>query len=413
MSAARVAALLIGAAGCLETPQMLDPDPVVMRTYQGDLQAPLAFVAAQAGDGTWTRVDSEDGVYQFPSDDGRYGVAVVCAEGGQSAVSFLYATTAEYPEITRGCPSDGGQDGQLDVQVNTLDDDDIGAVSCLSQAGEVVIEASSATFVGLLPGTYDLFLTVRSTGADIDGLVVSRGVEVPAVTTAVLDRASAVTPSPFSLAVAGALEDEEVTSEVLFLTTRGTQALLVLGYEAAAYAGLPQGEIADDELYLARAFARQEAVGTFRDHWRFFHQGQNLTLSLPPPILASATAIETEPYVRVALTVDSSGAALYHAVVYQGLVDRLIGWDATAGWLADLDETAWQQPDLSHLEGWENGWALVDNVETSYVVTEVTGDAPDPLLPFGSYPASAPLLPSDARDQTSLASSTVQGSFTP
>ena len=416
MSAADLGvALLLIAAGCLETPlpQMTDPTPVVLRTYLGDQLAPLPFVAAQAGDGPWTRIESDDGVYQLASAGDRYAVAHMCKSGNQVALHFLYATATEHPEIARGCPGTG-EYGGVAVDVVGLDGDDQGRVSCASETVAVSLESASASFSGLLPGSYDLFLALQSTGVDIDGLVIERGVEVSAdsVAGAAIDREAVVAPTSFSLAVAGALASETVTSQVVFLTTRGTQGEVALGEAPTGYLGLPPDQVADDELYRVQAAARDDAAGGLRVAWRFFHDAQNLTLPLPSPIeVTSVAAAETEPYVRPAVRIDAGEGAHYHAVIYQGL-DRSVSWNATRGWLGEVGEASWEQPDLSHLDGWDNGWALADNVETSFSVSEMTGDV-DPSAMLGRFPESAPFLPSAAGDGSSLTSSTSLGEFTP
>jgi hypothetical protein len=249
-------------------------------------------------------------------------------------------------------------------------------MTCDEQSRDFVAHQSDFATVGdpneslsqLPAARYDYWATVRADGTTIDSAMVERDVESstegPAAVTFDVDTDTFDT-TDFSVEIDGAADDDTLEWGAYLWSTRRTLVNLAQPAEYT-YAGIPTSALEDNDVHQVVADAVNGESTSLRATWSYSIDPGNVTLALPSAFGdASVEAADTTPYVRFQASLDAwEGATLYELQISQ--TDRTLYWEATDGWLGDADSYSWEQPDLGDLDGWTNGWALADNVESTW-----------------------------------------------
>jgi hypothetical protein len=364
------------------------PTEIEVTTTVGGAIGPLELLAAQDGDGPWQLLESDNGVYSFET-TGRYGLAHVCLFDELAQLHFFYSTAAEETSPARSCPSFAAVPG---TTVNVSVDNMTGAAQTRVQVGHLsefaTVEDPDVSMLPLTAARYDVWATVRSDGTAIDSVMVERDVQTstdaPASVTFDVD-ADTIATTDFSIAIDGETGDETTEWGAYLWSTRRT--LLNLAQPGDSYAGVPASALEDNDVHLLVASAVDADAKTVRVIQTHVLDPGNVTLTLPPVFTEFAVeAVDTTPYVRVAFTFDAWEDASYYEARLSQAEERTLHWEATAGWLGDGASHTWEQPDLSHLGGWTNGWALADNVEVPWYAGAHQSSIDPHLFDEGSSP---------------------------
>ncbi|HUS63055.1 MAG TPA: hypothetical protein VMZ28_00885 [Kofleriaceae bacterium] len=344
------------------------PTEIELTTYVGGSVAPLELVAAQDGDGAWQLLESDNGVYSFET-AGRYGLAHVCMIDTAVELHFSYATAAEESSPTRTCPTNLAAEGTtVNVSVSNMAGDTQARVFVGHLSDFATVGDPNVALTPLPAARYDAWATVRADGTTIDSAMVERDVQTstdgPAAVAFDVDTDTFDT-TDFSIEIDGAGDDTTEWGAYLWSTRR---TLVNLAQPAVdTYAGFPASALEDNDVHQVVVQAVNGDSTGFRATWSYAIDPANVTLTLPPAFGdVSVDAVDTTPYVRVAMTWDAwEGATQYHLEIGQE-GERTLFWEATDGWLGEAASYTWEQPDLGDLDGWTNGWALADNVEAAW-----------------------------------------------
>lgn len=347
---------------------------VRLRSPTGGIYAGLAWVAAQDGDGAWTRLPADGDVYRFRPTSDRFSLAFACPAGRLGEV--IQATPAELPEVTVPCVAAGNpgavrRTGALvGVPAGARPSVTFGLAGVGPIGADVAPDGKSYS-VELPPGTYDY--------AAVDGgtpprVLVGRGLAVEAAGTTDLDFATgARTTSARDVAVNGATPGETVAVKV-FLTTSGRA---LAAFEAPRVHAL--GALAAGETQTLRA-SGADARGVAR--WIDVDLGAGVSaIDLPPALVTPQhTGTATGPIIRpqVKLT-PYPGVSFYQLnSVTAGTDLRALGWvvNTSAGWLGAGDTIA--LPDLTGVAGFDPIWGPARRNRTlvnTFAVTSTVGMA--------------------------------------
>lgn len=392
---------------------------VIIRTYVADALTPSLFAAAQDGDGPWQLLDSDDGVYMFDAPSGRYGFVHFCGDDDNPSLSFFYSTVAEHARMNRGCTGGISNTGSIQPSITGFGADTQATITIADSTFIMNGMSPDPTIIGLATGSFDAFAAVQSTGDDIDELMIVRDIEVTqgSTTGTSINLGNAIAATTYSLIdVVGNEPGESASGSFGFMTANGTEGAVARGSMPTTYAALPTSEVMPNELYTINIQTTDLTEGTTRQVRRFQHTPQDVNINLPPFFAAtSVTTATTDPVVLARFTIDLRPTGrLYDAKLQQNVPKREILWTATRGWIGE-DETTytWEQPDLTGLVGWQNIWALEDDVEAVHSMSEMTGDTADPIQWLANYPDHTLTRPRATWSGDRITRSTTTGNFTP
>lgn len=355
------------------------PTDVELLTYMDGVLAPLEFVAWQDGDGDWEALDSETGLYEFTPSTGRYSLASMCPGVGEdTSVWYMHATAAEMPRPSRRC---GGEDlagtGAIEVTVSGLGAGDTADAHIKSGTGALTQADPVYSFTALAPGMRDVLLKVDNADDGFDRIALVHDVEVTNGNTtdvAISATTDADPNSTFTMAGTGALQgDEEPSHNARLWSKNGVNASVT--YDTDSFGGVPASFLEARDVHVVNIVAWDAGEGTQRKVYVFNRQASNVEVPYPPAFaLDSVGAASISPYVRIEADFPAhEDAAFYTIVLRQNGVERIVAANITPGWLGGGDNLHWEEPDLSGVDGWDNGWALEDNVVTSVFAAAYTG----------------------------------------
>ena len=358
-----------------------DDEMVEVTTYTGDIQAPLVFAAAQDGDGEWRVVESDDGVYSFAAESGRYGFAYACEEGW---LRFFYSTVAERTRLSRGCDGPAATGVSVRVTVDGLAEGQQVLIGIGQQLSGVDDQSPSVDITDVPVGVHDVVVTT----VDESGrFLIERGVTIGDADPVQLafDAADFVPAASYSISA-----NVESPYRLHLQTGAGSRGLLSTDTLANGFRAVPSAHLEPADMHRLHFGSAVTTPRPGRSVYHFFHEPRDLTVTAPPSfILSEASVVATEPHVRAQASFDvrtdsvayllrfAPAAPAYFTEVY-----------LSSAWIGGGTTYTWQQPDFSDLQGWNPSWALLDDVEVTVMGTEIIGDI-DPLMALDPVPVSS------------------------
>jgi hypothetical protein len=367
--------------------------------------API-WVAAQDGNGAWTRVLPTSGTtYQFSFGSGKGGVAVVDTIGTGTSLNVTYATVADFTGLAAtanfgGCGAKTVNGTVANVALTET------AVASLGFSFAFVIPAISSSFqlLNVADGPQDL-IGVRSDATFVANKVIIRRALNPAnnSTLAVLDfDAEGFVPASANVTVTGLGLDTAGVSSVF--VGAGGSAFGAIGsipqYVAASgaqpYAAIPLAQLNANEFQQLSAFAlaagdpnRDRSAGVY------FRSPVNQAIALGPALnTPTVTKVVTAPNARprVQLLSQAQYNRFFSASFTQSSLNKDVSLDATAAYFGGTPGT-WDvtMPDLSAAAGWNSAWGLQDGTPIDWTVAAEGGASPsfDGTITDGSTSQSA------------------------
>lgn len=336
------------------------------------------WVAAQDGDGAWTRIEPAGSTYDFSFRSGRGGIAKVrnIRVDGQNHLDVFYGTVTElrqaatWPDVSY-CSPTLGMTGT--VVVDTLDLTQV-EVHLGSSYTSVGLQLNSFTIFGY-PGMWDMVARqVFVSGNAATRMIVRRNVEVVAGgMLATLDFGS---PEAFSMDSATAtvtgLNGDQVLAKSTFFGSKGATVvplpagIVPDGATPARYEALPASRFAPGDFQLVEAVGYAIGRGA-RRAGVYTRSPSPRTLTLGPDLDAPiGSIIDSQPNLRMSVQVVSQSqyARTMMAHFEQGpgvmpLSPRNVEVTATAAYFGAIP-SSWTItiPDLSGAAGWDPTWGL-------------------------------------------------------
>ncbi|HET9983161.1 MAG TPA: hypothetical protein VFQ38_06230 [Longimicrobiales bacterium] len=359
-------------------------------TFNFCAAAAPVWVAAQDGNGAWTRVTGTANAYSFNIASGKGGIAYVTGDATTGFhLTVLYAATAELQAQGSGACATGGAGKTVSVNVTGLQPPDLGYVGLGSAVGTAsAAQGSLVTLRNVPQGTVDLVaariaINVTDFTLTVNKLLVRRN----------LNPADNSTLPPVDF---GSTEAFDPASRTVTLNNLGTdQAQLFASYvtanrsvvpyfiESAAtsaathtVATFPASQQAAGDLHMV--FATAVPPGTppaySRTAGTLFGASANQTLTLGPvPAAVTVSAPSTSPYARLraVLTVQSEYNRFWTASYVQPAVGavRTATIMATTGYAGGGGTLTLDVPDLTGTAAWDNNWGLKAGTATSWTFT--------------------------------------------
>jgi hypothetical protein len=354
------------------------------------------FVAAQDGNGAWTRITGTvTNTYSFQVSSGRGGVAyVVPAVGGGWEMHTFHGTTAEMQ--TQGQSLCGGKTstgktvtGSVTPTLGALETANITLGNAQARVGG---GGSAFTLTSVIDGALDLVATrsaldMTTFASAPNRILIQRNLN-PAHNSSlgVLDFATGVAPAQATLTFGNVMGDW-TGSFGFFRTNRDTHALLYneFGMTAAAtrqWYGVPAAQRVAGDVHMIMAMAMEPIVGESE-----VTQSRIVTFlttevapktiefgpRLPNP---TVTVTATQPYVRVRIahTLAAPYDRYVNGMVSQGenAAARVVSMAKTAGYISAGGSAPLEVPDLTGVSGWNSDWGLKGGARSTWTL-QATG----------------------------------------
>lgn len=382
------------------------------------------WVAAQDGNGAWTRVTGAGNVYTFQVSANRGGIAYVLAEGAGTVTQVFYGTQQELTARgTQLCPNAGA--------TKTVNGS-FSSLAILTQGyaalGNAFASATGPTTTfqlqNVVPGALDL-IAARSTitvgpggaGFTLDRLLTRRGVNAAdGSTMAALDMngAESFAPATATLTLNGA-NGEWTAIANGYLTTANSSSFATYFFDAGATGttrtlyGVPANKQIAGDLHFMNVSAvpsLDPSNTATRNVGILFGAMGNKTVTFGPALtVPTITTLGTAPYARLqaAYPVQAQYHRYWLADFQQTGSNRHMQVHMTNGWLGSGAGSTAQLaiPDLSAVTGWNNAWGLLAGVSAHWTVTATGWDG------------NAGILSTPYVDGASYLSATKQGDVTP
>jgi hypothetical protein len=310
----------------------------------GDTEA-APLVAVQDGDGPWTAIESDHGVYRVHLASDRHGVAIACRVGASSFVELRQRVAADGLELReRACAPDPIE---LDVWVRNVP---AGSFAYISTAGQAISGGGDATYAfRAQPGATDLFASLVDGTGRMSRLVRMPTFDLTSTKTIAIDFAiQGVAPDDRRLVLAGA-DPARVTTSVIRPT--GNYAL-----SAGAAAGAPPTyQMLPPALQLpGDLFEVTVAIGS-RSASITRAAPDTLTIDLPGEVSARAPAVVIAPVLHPVFSFATTTSDLplqrylLQVRTSRGPDDVYREWraDLSAAWIAGAASVQYAFPDLS------------------------------------------------------------------
>lgn len=324
----------------------------------GDTES-AALVAIQDGDGAWTAVVAENGVYRAHLTAERYGVAIGCRAGASSRITVFQRTAADGLELrTRSCATEALE---LDVAIQHVPASSAAYISTVAgPAGGG--DATYAFFAQ--PGPADLFASlIRSDGR------MAKLVRPPTFDLQVRQAIS------IDFATQGAAPEDRTLSIVLGAADRAQVTTAVIR-PSGEYPLHAPAELGTPRTYQVLPLALWEPDDLFAITVEVGGQSSTLTskvpgaldFHLPPSISAQDPAIALAPFLHPTFSFTTAASDLpiqsYALWARTANAPETAGreWNAelSASWIAGAPTVRYELPDLSALPGYMPELALFD-----------------------------------------------------
>ncbi|HMG23785.1 MAG TPA: hypothetical protein VK607_20770 [Kofleriaceae bacterium] len=346
------------------------------RPFAAGDTAPAAFLAVQDGDGAWTALADDRGVYRARLAADRYGVAIGCRSRESSSIAIYQRTAADGLELR--APSCLGDTIQLDVAIVHVPE---GAVSYVSTPGGADGGGGDATYVFHdPPGPAELFVSLSDASGRISRISRVPMFDLVAARTINIDFwLEGAAPEDRSLSVAPAGGDPaRVTTSVIRPTGDYALSTGVPVGAPATYQMLPAALQQPGDLFdVTLAVGARSAGFTARAPGA-------LAFELPPALVAAEPTMAVAPVLHPVFAFRTAAAALaverylLHAHTARSPDDASRDWTAelSAAWTG-AGAVSYAFPDLSSVAGFSSEFALFTGpVRWSVQRTETTTAEP-------------------------------------
>lgn len=372
-------------------------------TYRGVDPANFAYLAYQDGDGPWTSVPGQNGLYRLPLTDpsGRFGVFLgdVCQGNGASTwISNGFFSTHGEVQTLQALVFCNPQPGPPAITF------DLNGALAGAPGRSILISANSGLW-SFPPGATDYSLKLNKGNGDLlaaaypstqdyipSRIIVERGRDAQAPATRDFDFAAqgGDTPAPLPIQRPALGADEEFQGTVQYQTSRGQVAILGYGRDLSGYAPFPPAAAQAGDGY---GYAFQV---TGPSHSRSL-QGSGsqppgplaprLPSAIPPFTLAGTGA----PGLRLSLGWDAVTPApnVHEAVVTQTIQGKQAYCYLYFGrsWHGGVPRMTWTMPDFSSVPGFNPGFLPQAGTAVRvsiYQSGSQAGPAPASTLPAGN-----------------------------
>jgi len=349
--------------------------------------API-WVAAQDGNGAWTRVNPTTGsTYSFTFASGRGGIAVVDTVGTGYDLNVVYGTVAEFTAFSTSVNLGGCGSKVVNGSVANVGASEAAIVS-LGYSTAFVIPALSTNFqlTDVSDGGQDMIASrIDATTESANKLIIRRNQNIASGgSLALLDfnAAESFAPGTANVTVTG-LGADHASILALYTGTYGSTFGIISSIGdyttgAVTYAAVPLLNLTAYDLQQLVANS-EDASNTHstRAAGLYFRAPANRTIAMgaalsTPTVTKVVTAPNARP--RVQLASQASYNRLFTASYDQGLSNRSASIAATAGYFSGLPAT-WDitLPDLSGAAGWSSTWGLQDGTAINWDVSAQGG----------------------------------------
>lgn len=400
--------LLQGASGteAVATAELALDVPAVgffsVLTYRGVDPGNFAYLAYQDGDGPWTAVPGNRGLYRLPVSDpeGRFGVLLGDVCQGEDASSWItngFFSSLSEVQLLQALVYCNPEPGPPPVTFDLS-----GLLS--GNAGRTVLVSANSGLWSFPPGTRDFALKLLKGGSDLlaaaypdtgtyipSRIIVERGRDVQAPATRDFDFAQQGTDTGATLPIQRpALEpDERFRGTVQVQTSRGQVVLLGYGDDLAAFAPFPASLTQPGDTW---QFGFQaDGAGRSRGLQASGTQppgalAPRLPGSIPPFDLTTSggpfprlnlawSAVTPAPAVHQAVITQQLGRKQAYAYLYFG-----------SSWHRGASRLAWAQPDLAQVPGFDPGFFPLPGAEASVTLYQSGSQAGSASLPAALDP---------------------------
>ncbi|MCS6951016.1 MAG: hypothetical protein NZ520_11205 [bacterium] len=354
---------------------------VIVRTTRDGIPANATLVVYQDGNGAWQTASGVGGEYTLEITDpaGRYGVAVLCTDGGSPWMRIIHATRSEMDQLSVECPSSAAP-VTVSGSISGLDEGSDAIVSLGS--GSAFWDRLSRTYRLDVPqGTYDLVALTAPMmfSLEFERMFIRRNVSALTNITENIDFASAeaFTPERRTATISGGPAD---TVNLTFLANGKTAASVggpVYGMGSVSFSCAPLSRQQEGDIHLFTA-------GTFgRKVLRFFKAPTDLNLSLPTEEFSSPEVemVASSPYVRLRASWSPYPGAQVYQLDFFAQSNRSarsrqgsgrVQWTVylTPGWLGSSN--TYTLPDLSGLTDWNNSWGIPAGVRIDWTAAALS-----------------------------------------
>jgi hypothetical protein len=369
-------------------------------TYRGADQLNFAFLAYQDGDGPWTAVPGQGGLYRLPvtHSGGKFGVLLgdVCEKDGASTwiTNGFFSTLGEV-QLLQALVFCNPQPGPPPVTF------DLTGALAGAAGGSVLISANSGVWsfpagtaayaLKMIKGNGDLVAAAYPSLQDYipSRIIVERGRDAQAASTRDFDFGNQGSdPLPRqAIQVPALAADETFQGTVQYLTAKGQVAILGYGKDLSAYAPFPPAAALPGDLYLCSF----QAVGA--DHSRSLQAMD----SASPGLLAPRFPTNIPPFQvtasgglrsRLALAWDAVTPipSVHEVLITQQVQQRQAYCYLYFGqsWHAGAAQMSWSQPDLSAVPGFDPGFLPQSGSPAQISIYQSGNQTSQPAeLPFG------------------------------
>jgi hypothetical protein len=344
------------------------------------------WLAAQDGNGAWTRVTPTGQEFRFQINGTRGGVAYVTPEDAGTVLKVFYGTTAEVQ--AQGGIACAGRTGPARTLTGTVANVPTPGALLLSLGGaQGTATAPANTFsINRVPsGTIDVLggsssLTFDGAGVsfDLQRLFLRRNIN-PAnnASLGTLDftGAESFAPAAATATITNAGGDF-VAATGTFLSTNGGLLTYFVGTGTATAAlpikGLPADKRLGGELHLFNISATSSLdpfAGSTRNVGLVFAAMANQTITYGPTMTMPTVSSLGGGRLQAVYPIQPAYNRYWIASFDQGTIDRRADIEMTSGWLGGGGTVTLAMPDLSGVSGWNTSWALAPGTNASWTVS--------------------------------------------
>ncbi len=344
------------------------------------------WLAAQDGNGAWTRVTPTGQEFRFQINGARGGVAYVTPEDAGTVLKVFYGTTAELQ--AQGGIACAGRTGPARTLTGTVANVPTPGALLLSLGGsQGTATAPGNTFsINRVPsGTIDVLggassLTFGGAGVsfDLQRLFLRRNIN-PAnnASLGTLDftGAESFVPAAATATITNA-GGEFIAATGSFISTNGLFLTYSVGTGTAAASipikGLPADKRQGGELHFFNISATPTLdpfVGSTRNVGLVFAAMANQTITYGPTMTMPTVSSLGGGRLQAVYPVQAAYNRYWIASFDQGTIDRRADIEMTSGWLGGGGTVTLAMPDLSGVSGWNASWALAPGTTASWTVS--------------------------------------------
>lgn len=371
-------------------------------TYRGVDLANWAYLAYQDGDGPWTAVPGQGGVFRLPITDpgGRFGVLLgdICqGEGAASWISNGYFNALSDVQLLQALvfcnPSPGPPAETFDLN-GRLD----------GAASSTILVSGSGGLYSFPPGSSDYAMKLQRGTGDLVAaaypstahyrptrILLERGLEVQGSVVRNLDfnLQAYLPPAPLPIQRPPLDAEETFQGSVQFQTARGQVAILGYGQELSAYAPFPAAGALPGDSYSYTFQAT--APGRYRGLQAGGVQAPGALAPQLPTAIPPFAASYLDGRIRLAWSAVSPAPSVHEVVLVQNLPARqsyaycYFG----PGWHRGATQLSWALPDLSQVPGFDPGFFPRPGASAQVSIYQSGSQGAGGLAPLAAPPSPA------------------------